>query len=336
MSDPPFTIRPVDASNAEAVPSVFRSLYGDSFPMEYVYHGDRILAEIEAGRLHSALARGADGMPVGYIALYTNTPNPRLWEAGNLLVVPGRGSGDLAWSLMQHYLRPENRPATGSDGIFGEAVCHHYFTQLGCAKSGLVDCALMLDQMNGSAFKEHAPETERVACLLQFIEQSDPTGIGYLPQQYFELLQGLLKPLRPRTLLPGTAPLPGAGEVQRQDKWFEGAGMWRVAVSAIGADWELFLDDLLARARQRQVTSLQVVLSAGLPCISAAVERMRQRGFFLGGVLPRWFGADGVMMQQVLGKEPDFEGIKLYGAVAKSLLTFIRNDRETVLSESKG
>jgi hypothetical protein len=42
------------------------------------------------------------------------------------------------------------------------------------------------------------------------------------------------------------------------------------------------------------------------------------------------------MMQQVLGKEPDFEGVKLYGAVAKSLLTFIRNDRETVLSESKG
>ena len=53
--------------------------------------------------------------------------------------------------------------------------------------------------------------------------------------------------------------------------------------------------------------------------MTVAVELMRQRGFFLGGVFPRWFGADGIMLQQVIGKQPDYEGIKLYTNSAKDL-----------------
>ena len=41
-------------------------------------------------------------------------------------------------------------------------------------------------------------------------------------------------------------------------------------------------------------------------------------------------------MQKVLGKEPDYDGIKLYTAVARELLAFIREDRETVSGQRKG
>ena len=44
-------------------------------------------------------------------------------------------------------------------------------------------------------------------------------------------------------------------------------------------------------------------------------QPLSQRGFFMGGIFPRWFGADGIMMQQVLGKEPEYGGIKLYGTL---------------------
>ncbi|HQB39965.1 MAG TPA: hypothetical protein PL053_11920, partial [Deltaproteobacteria bacterium] len=221
-------------------------------------------------------------------------------------------------------------PDQHNDGIFEEAVCHHYFTQLGCSKLGFIDCALALDHMNSASFKEHVPETGRVACLLQFCEQSAPRETCYLPEQYGEFLQRMFAGLQPRTFLPGSASLPVAGEVKRYDKSFAAAGMWRVSVSAVGKDWGAFLDNLLLQASQRNVTSLQVVISAGMPYISAAVEQMRQRGFFMGGIFPRWFGTDGIMMQQVIGKEPDYEGIKLYGAIAKNLLTFIQQDRESV------
>lgn len=330
ITESAYVIKPVDASRANMVPQVFRSIYGDNYPVEYVYHSDQIMSKIRAGRLKSSLALDAGGMPIGYIAMYRSAPSPGLWEACNLLVVPGCGSGDLAWVLLQHYLHPENRSDTDCDGIFEEAVCHHYFTQLGCSKLGFVDCALALDHMDGGSFKEHAPETGRVACLLQFYERSDRREACYLPDQYFEFLQGLFAGLRPRTLLSGSAPLPVEGETKHYDKSFAAAGMWRVSVSSIGSGWGAFLDELLVQARLRQVVSLQVVLSVGLPYTSAAVEQMQQRGFFMGGIFPRWFGADGIMMQQVLGKEPDYGGIKLYGTIAKSLLTFIQRDRESV------
>ena len=59
---------------------------------------------------------------------------------------------------------------------------------------------------------------------------------------------------------------------------------------------------------------------------------MRQRGFFLGGLFPRWFGADGIMLQQVLGQAPDFAGIKLYGRTAKELRKFVEADWTSVAS----
>lgn len=330
MSPAPCTIKPVDASCADAVAEVFRSIYGDTYPVEYVYRGAGVMEEIAAGRLNSALAFDAQGTPAGYVAIYTSAPNPRLWEGGNLLVVPGRGNGELAWSLLQHYLSPEHLPPTGSDGIFGESVCHHFFTQMACAKSGFADCALALEQMDGAAFHEHAPESERVACLLQFFEQSDPGGECHLPEQYAEPLRGILGRLRPRNLRRARAPLPATGNTVRHDSWFAGAGMWRISVSSVGDDWSRFLDELPLQAGRRGVVSLQVVISTALPHISEAVEELRRRGFFLGGLFPRWFGADGVMMQRVFGREPDYEGIRLYGAAARALLEFIRHDRQSL------
>ncbi len=329
MSDNRYRIRPVASlSEAAEVPGLFRAIYGDAFPVQYVYDATLLMAELSAGRLAASLAFDQAGTPLGYVSAFKCAPNPLLWEGGNLLVLPGCGGDDLAWLLLQHYLEPENLPYLKGDGIFSESVCHHYFTQVGCAKTGFSDCALMLDQMDGASFREHAPEAERVACLLQFYEQSDPVEACYLPEPYADILHRLARSLRPRVLLPGAAALPGSGTTVWSDHWYADAGMWRVSISCIGSGWGEFLDDLLVQAAQRRVVSLQLILSAAMPYVGEAVQLMRQRGFFFGGLFPRWFGADGIMLQQVLVKETDYGQIKLYTAEARELLTFIRSDRE--------
>jgi len=332
LSDNTFTIKAVDSSCADLVPVVFRAIYGDGFPVQYVYDGNQVLAEIASGHLSAAIALDQNNRAVGYIAIYKNAPNPKLWEGGNLLVVPGCGFDDLGWHLLKYHLLPQNMPASGSDGSFTESVCHHYFTQLGCSKLGFSDYALMLDQMSADSFKEHKPATSRVACLMQFFEQSDPPALCYLPERYFDFLQGLMDNLRPRTLLPGSASLPTGGDTSYSDSWFSDVGMWRISINTIGSDWHTCLDSLMQQAAQRKVVSLQVVISAALPCCSTAVELMRQQGFFLGGLFPRWFGSDGIMMQQVLGKQPDWEGIKLYSKTARELFGFIYQDYNDTLN----
>ena len=73
----------------------------------------------------------------------------------------------------------------------------------------------------------------------------------------------------------------------------------------------------------------QASLNMNDACVGEAVDILRERGYFFGGPLPRWFDTDGLLMQK-LDCPPDFEGIVLGSDFAKELLAFIREDRERV------
>lgn len=325
-----YTIFPVTASTADNVAKIFRAVYADDFPMRYVYHADQVMFEIDSGRLCAVLAFDPAGEVIGYASVYRSSPNPSLWEGGNLVTLPGHRESGLAWSLQKHFMLPGSLPSLQVDGYLCESVCHHYFTQVWNAKLGFYDCAIALDQLSGASFTVHRPDTERVSCVVQFFEQSDQPEPMYLPHRYAERLRLLAKPFRPRQILESMPSLPESGATAYSDQYFQTADTWKISMSAIGADLDIVLEQVLTSAKLRNVISLQLIVSAASPFIGAAVEMMRDRGFFFGGLFPRWFGADGIMLQQVLRKNPDYEGIKVYSSEAKELLAFIRTDRDSV------
>jgi hypothetical protein len=323
----------VDAGNANKVGRIVRVLYGEDFPVRDVYQPEVLWREIQAGRLVAALAINEDEQPVGYIAFFTPSPNPRLWEAGTLLVDPDYARANVAGMLTDFYVNPHYSQLSDSDGIFTEAVCCHYFTQVSTIKAGFADCALELDQLDGASFKDgksNKAGMARVSCVLNFLEFSDPVTPMYFPIRYGEWLRRLASPLKPRTFLASSAALPVVGDTIRDDKHYDFAKTWKVTVRLIGGDWTTVVAELLDEAARRQVVSLQVVLNTACPEIGAAVELLRQNGFFFGGLVPRWFGSDGVLMQRLSGGEPDYEETKLYSQTAKELMNFIRYDRESV------
>lgn len=329
----------VDAGNAYQVATIFRVLYGEDFPVRDVYQPEVLWREIEAGRLAAALALDDANRPVGYISFFTPSPNPRLWEAGNLLVDPGYAHTNVAGMLTGFYFNPEHRELQNGDGIFSQAVCCHYYTQVSGNKAGFVDCAIELDLLDGASFKDgksNKAEMARVSCVLSFKELSDPAGTSqYLPDRYEEKLKQLAAPLRPRKFLPSTETLPMAGDTVREDRYYEPARSWKVAVSSIGDDWESVAAQLPQEAKRRGVISLQIILNTACPAIGAATEVLRRQGFFFGGLAPRWFGSDGVILQQLFDSEPDYEETKLYSPEAKALMSFIRADQALVAAEMK-
>jgi len=333
MLEKMFQIVAVGKNNAHHVGAVFRALYGEDFPVKDVYQPDVLWRDIQAEKLTAALALTAEGHPAGYISFFKSAPNFRLWEAGNMLVDPAYAQSAVSLELACFYFDPTMCRMSGNDGIFSEAVCCHYFTQVSAIKSGFVDCALELDQLDGASFKDgksNKAGMARVSCVLNFSELSDPVAPEYLPARYDEYLRRLAAPLRPRTFLTSSAALPAAGDTVREDKYYDFAKTWKVAVSSIGGDWATVVEELLTEADRRQVVSLQVVLNAACPAIGEAVELLRHNGFFFGGLAPRWFGTDGVLMQHLSGGEPDYEETKLYSQTAKELMAFIRCDRESV------
>jgi hypothetical protein len=78
-------------------------------------------------------------------------------------------------------------------------------------------------------------------------------------------------------------------------------------------------------ARQKRAMVFQVWLPLGAPCVNRAVEICRGEGYFFGGLLSRWFGADGLLMQK-LECEPDFEEIQLHSDRAKTILDMVMSD----------
>ena len=332
-----FQVVAVDAGNADKVATIFRVLYGEDFPVRDVYQPEVLWREIEAGRLAAALAIDGAKRPVGYISFFTPSPNPRLWEAGNLLVDPDYAHTNVAGMLTGFYFNPQHSELQNCDGIFSQAVCCHYYTQVSGNKAGLVDCALELDLLDGASFKDgksNKAAMPRVSCVLSFKELSNPAvAPQYLPVRYEEKLRQIAAPLSPRKFLSSTESLPLAGDTVRVDKYYELAKSWKVAVSSIGGDWASVVAELLADAKRRDLVSLQVVLNTACPAIGAAIEMLRTQGFFFGGLAPRWFGADGVMMQQLFDSEPDYENTKLYSPEAKDLLAFIREDKAAVAAE---
>ena len=131
-----------------------------------------------------------------------------------------------------------------------------------------------------------------------------------------------------------TASLPAATATRFETKSTPSSRSWRVNVFRIGGDWPEVTRSLLAEARRQRIVSIQMFLDTSCAWIGEAVRILRAHGFFLGGLAPRWFGADGLLMQRVTA-DTRYDLLKLYSAPAQQLLEFIRADRRSVRQESE-
>lgn len=339
VADKQYQFVAVDSENVRHVATVFRSVYGEDFHARDVYDPGLLWEKIQAGQIVSALAFRADGQPAGYISVFKNAPNPRLWETGNIVVAPGNADTDLSLRLFRYYEELIASRAADMDGFFTEAVCSHYFTQISGAETGMVDCGLELDQLDGGSFKDgksNKAGSARVSCVLSFMEKIDQAGPVYVPARYEGILRKIAGRLRPRDLRLSTAGMPVQGTSSREERYYPASRTWKVSFGDVGGDWTTVGEDIVRQARQRDVISLQVTVNMALPHIGEAVEILRGHGFFFGGMVPLWFGTDGLLMQQLWGDEPDYEGMKLYTPAARELLAHIKLDRQSAREDGGG
>lgn len=326
-----FTIDFIDEVTAVQVRKLFQSLYGNDYLYQDVYNPQLLLHEIQEGRLLGVLAYDVSSAePAGYVALAKSSTNPHLWEEKSLVVAPDYNYTNLSSVLANYFINLSICNSLEINCMFAQAVCHHYFTQVVCIKAGWLPCALSLDELDKSIFKDHKEEITRVACVMLYWEIHEQPEPVYLPIEYAEILRLLASPLKPRAFRVSNVGLPILGTTIGEKHYNRSNQTCKVMIQEIGADWTTYVTELLSEAIRRKVISLQVMLNTSCPYLGAAVTVMRHKGFFLGGLAPHYFGADGLLMQMVLGKEPDYEGIKLYSRPAKELLAFIRTDREAV------
>lgn len=307
--------RPEDALG---VALLYYAVYGEGFAVDSVYDPVALRTDALGPDRHMVVGRTERGEIVGLYCLFRNPPGPRIMEAGGWVVHPSYRNTTLAMRLAQRiHSRPPER--LGLDLIFGQSVCDHVITQKMCDKFGAVSCALELDAMPPRP--EAGAPPARVTLLDGFIIFRDTPHAVFPPEPYARVLREMYATRKlSRELLPDKGAA-GASRVAVQR--FGEASLARFTVEACGTDFAERLAEL-----ERETAGVHVrhlVLRLDRPGASLAASTARERGYFLGGLLPLWTGHDALLLQQ-LAIPPDFSRVQVHTEEARRVLEAVRAD----------
>lgn len=321
-----YVVGPLLPGDGQGIAQLFYTIYGDRYPVDDYYVPERIEQLNAEGSLLTVVARLETGAVAGQGAYYQSSPpNKALYEFGQVMVAPAYRDTLMAAKIIREMDRL-SRTMTQAQGFFGEAVCTHTITQKLVDKQGYSECGLEVSLMPAGAYEKEGAGAQRVSCLLGARVDRDSRRPLHLPQCYRREFEFILEGFRlDREILFSPQDQPAAAVTALERRAFDFAQVERVQVAGVGADFPEVAATLDREATDRGLAVLQVFVNAGAPGAAFAVEALRARGFFLGGLIPLWFGPDAILMQK-LYVEPEFEAINLYSDRARTILEHLRAD----------
>jgi hypothetical protein len=317
------SFRPEDA---EGIATLFRAVYGEGYPVRVFYDPQALTEANAAGTYYSIVARNDDGKVVGAMHLFRSAPYEALYEVGSGLVLGEYRKLGLNRRLLKFLIDQWIPQQQGIEEAWGEPVCNHVTNQKAVIDLRYIETALEVALMPAETYDKEKSASGRVAALSAFRCYRPKPHAVYLPSAYEKELTWLYSALDDeRNILISDQDLPDSVESNADMTVFDFARVCRTAVRGMGSDLDAYIRELEKTALDQKVVVLQVWLNLGTPWVGAAVNVLRDQGYFLGGLLPRWFGEDGLLMQKLM-IDPDFESIQLYSERAKQIFAMVRSD----------
>ncbi len=315
--------RPEDA---HGVVQLFKTVYGEAYPIRTFLEPELLMEENAAGRTISSVARTPAGDIVGHVALLHSAPYDRIYECGAGLVHPSYRGGKGIFTQLNVHAKEVTARKFKAELIYGEPVCNHLFSQKASVSIGWITHALEVDLMPAAAYDKEKSASGRVAAVLDFKTIVSRPHTVYLPALHEEALRFIYRGLDDsRDFLLSREDLPSPIKTEIRSQVFDFAQVARLAVHEAGGDFEKTFAEQEKTVREKGAAVIQVWLKLSWPWIGRTVEVLRKRGYFLGGLLPRWFDADGMLMQKS-GARPNWEGIQIYSDRARNILERVEAD----------
>ncbi len=313
--------RPEDAL---AVTRCVYNVYGSGHTFDYVYDPEAVKRRFTSGDQYASVARTQRGDILGIHCMYRCAPWQGVYEIGQLMVMQPCKHPYLALNLCKH--TADFLYSMGNaDALYSEAVCTHVFTQFISRKNRFIECGLELEALPAAVFSLGETGVQgRASMLLYFLVRNDRPHAVYPPTWAESMIISVYHRLKvERSIKCGMAEAP-AKSSELSVVALPDVGLIRLQVIKAGND----LVARLAQAEQRLNRGVvQVILNLADPAAPAAAQALRARGYFLGGVMPLWFGTDGLLLQR-LSAPPDFEALKIGSADGKAMLRLVREDME--------
>jgi hypothetical protein len=313
--------RPEDAPG---VARLYHAVYGEMFPVDYVYDPAELIRINKGDDLFQVVGRTPRGDVVGLYALFRSAPSKKIMEGGSWIVHPEYRRTTIGLRLVSkiHNTPPEHLHL---EGIFGQSVCDHETTQKLCQRFKARSCALELESMPPRPGQEDT--YGRISLLNSLVVLRNRPDEIFLPVRYEAQLReiygwtGLDRSFQPDTA--GREDLAVRGETVLSVNILNEAGLVKIEVQVVGSGFSERLGDVLRKYPDRHTYHL--FLPLWRPGSSMAVEAARREGFFFAGLLPLWFDRDALLLQKVAEK-PDLAKPSLFLKESKTLLKMIEDD----------
>ena len=330
-ADERITVDTFHHEDAGGVGELFRSVYGEDYPVRLVYEPKLLVEAFEKGENIPAVARSSKGKIVGYVSLFRSAPSKTVYEGGQGLVLIEYRKHGIA-GAMNRYFSQEMAPSYGVDAAFGEAVCNHTYMQKAWAKEGGIETALEVDLMPAEAYAAEGSATGRVATLHMTKMYRPMEHAVYAPDGYEDAMLFIYQGFNSGGSVRGPSEeAPGNSGTTIEAQFFEFASVARLTVHEGGRDFQELFEKNEADALGKGMVVIQVWLNLSKPSTGSLTRYLNGRGYFFGGILPRWFGEDGILMQKIMVR-PNWEGIKLYSEKAERILAIVREDWQKATS----
>lgn len=326
MSGRDYKIALFEPGDAAGVAQLFREVYGDGYPVKIVYNPGQLVAAFENNEYIPVLARTPDHRIVGFTSLYRSAPHKGIYEVGLSLVLPAYRNTPIFGLLSRRAVKAAPT-IPGLELLFFEGVCSHTITQ----KAGIlfkhVETAIEIDLMPAEAYEKELTSPGRVSTVDMFRTFVPKPHAVYVPQAYQEFVRYIYDGFDDsRTLISSTDRFP-SGVTKIASEIYDFAQLARITIHQAGANFDSVFDAEERRIEDSHCTILQVWVKLSWPWTGEVLDILGNRGYFIGGILPRWFGEDGFLMQKVLAR-PNWDGIHLYTDRAAHILRFIKEDWE--------
>ncbi len=319
-------------ADAEGIARLFRAVHGEDYPIKIFYDPHKLTAANEQGDYHSVVARSKSGEIIGIHNLFRSAPSRDVYEWGVGLVLKEWRGMKVSREIVIHMLE-KVIPELGMHTVFGEPVTIHVAMQKEGESYGFECTAFESGLMPGEAYSGEGVASGRVTTLLFFRCYRNIPQVVYLPAPYDDALKFMYGKLSSgRSFQKAAEPIPAGTVSKSKVDVFDFAKVARIAFFETGSDFAEHMSNLESDAAEKGVVVIQVWLKLSSPWVGEVVKILREKGFFLGGVLPQWFDDDGILMQKLLFT-PDFESIQLYSDRSRQIRDLVKSDWK---STSKG
>jgi anti-sigma regulatory factor (Ser/Thr protein kinase)/ribosomal protein S18 acetylase RimI-like enzyme len=321
-------MKPDDA--AEVSKTIYKT-YGYTYPHDYVYYPEKIIALNESGQLFSAVAVAGDNEIAGYGVFKIWQQNPKIVEMAQGVVKPEFRSLGCFRNLTRYLL--DQAKTRGMEGAFGEAVTNHTISQHTVHGFGFKDCGLRLGLIpSETLFKGMTGKIpHKVSMLVQFLYlQVPPPHVPklYVPAHHKEIIAALYKELGVRPEIKksrSTKMQKSAGPSVVKITQVPSMNYVRMIIERYGRNVVGEIKNKVREICQQKTDIVNLFLNLSDPLSGTYTAQFENLGFFFSGIMPGGFKNGHALILQYLNNVPiDYDAIQVESAIARKILAYVR------------